>query len=68
MSPYPTTHLASERVRAAEKVTGSSGKRCGDVPGQQLDLFQARPSDAQMLGTRGGHAMVDAAAPKGPAF
>ena len=25
------------------------------VPGQQLNLFRAHPSDAHMLGTRGGH-------------
>ena len=55
-SPRPA-HLASERVRA-EKVTGSSGQQCGNVPGQQLNLFQAHPSDAHMFGKRGGHVTV----------
>ena len=29
------------------------------MPGQQLNLFRARPSDAHMLGTRGGHDMIE---------
>ena len=29
------------------------------MPGQQLNLFRARPSDAHMLGTRSGHDMIE---------
>ena len=57
-TPLSTPRAPRERASARRESDRLERQQCGNVPGQQLNLFGARPRGARMFGTQGKYGMI----------